>query len=116
MKAELDGGADGKEGGSGGDPAPEAARLITAVVRISTSLLVMNCSPVPHRRNKNLSSVSFAAVPGSPSHCGSLFSDQGLKNGVRRGRSAALEEHLSPRADPEPNFGKVDQIHRWKLP
>lgn len=42
MKAELDvqaGITDGKEGGSGGDSAPMAARLITGAVRISTHLL-----------------------------------------------------------------------------
>lgn len=41
MKAELDvqaGITDGKEGGSGGDSAPVAARLIAGAIRISTHL------------------------------------------------------------------------------
>lgn len=38
MKAGLDVRADGKEGGSGGDAALVAARLITAAVRISAQL------------------------------------------------------------------------------
>lgn len=79
----------------------------------------MNCSPVPRRRSRNLSSVSFPAVlavPGSPSHCGSQFSDQGLKEEVKRRRSVTPEEPLSPRRETDQNFGKVDKTYQWKLP
>lgn len=60
----------------------------------------MNCSPVPRRRTKILSSVSLPsvlAVPGSPSHRRSLFSDQGRQNEVKasRRRSVFLWEKLT---------------------